>query len=798
MAQQGAGDTPSLQAQDTPMTDQGVTGSSTSTVVSPPETSLTTAPIPMQVSSHEGPSTGTDCTVDMIISASQAEREANAFLEAMSVVLSPGLNGGLVQGQGQASRAQELQKAPDNPQLPKPNSDLAQSQTPLPTQALKKNSPHPQLPNKGQTPVRDTPMADSSVPSLGQKTAQASMPQSMERKNTPNGRNQAETLRMTALLPQTFQTQLVLRGAPPTPVLPQPSSGMGPIVPASGAWNGFGSTSYGAPSRQASFGESFEEGEIRRPQPNLASVPQSVPEMDDQHDDDDDQTTLGSLVLEKLSDHEALFYLGALCIMARLAPQFLFKYGGRNGKQVGARLVMYGHTILVAPDLGSAYMARVVACRRALIEMRNYHPDWMVPPLPVNGATQPQWNWVNLLHDANEFLIQGFCEEANSPSPMYNTAILGNQWHSEVAVKDIFFRTFKGCGNMNEAQNTVSHHALYQLLVMDELNVGDILPADSPMLILPDTKKPVTPPSEEAIRNRTRLLMDAIGSLRPYPGDTSNSHSMQSTLDALNSRHRKDEIKPPGGVSRLSGGKISKMPVKPAKPAQQKGEKKPAIPSAKSKSHPPPPPPPPAPGKPRGSRRKGRSFRRYHGRLSPPPQPKAKGKKEDVEASRPSTPPGNANLVPLENSRLAPVEMEIDPVVDPLATLKEMQERLQNLSPQASFLRLMKTMCFVLKISEPEVRCTKAPDDTSSPMYAHFNDPNPYLTRASPVFLANGRWVDEDSAHSLGVKKIILFLLKMCKDEVDVDVLEACWKKDLKFLSNLEREIEDRVDRIEN
>lgn len=270
---------------------------------------------------------------------------------------------------------------------------------------------------------------------------------------------------------------------------------------------------------------------------------------------------------------------------------------------------------------------------------------------------------------------------------MYNTVILGNQWHSEVAVKGIFFRTFKGCGSMNEAQNTVSHHALYQLLVMDDIDAGDILPVDSPMLILPDAKKPATPPSEEAIRNRTRLLKDAIGALRPFAGETSKSHSMQFTLDALNSRHRKDEIKPPGGVSGLSGGKISKMPVKPTKPGQQKGEKKPAIPSAKPKSIPPPPPP----GKPRGSRRKERSFRRCHGRLSPFPQPKSKGKKEDVEASRPKTPPGNANLVPLENARLTPMEMEVELAVDPLATLKEIQERLQTLSPQASFLRLMKS-----------------------------------------------------------------------------------------------------------
>jgi hypothetical protein len=83
-------------------------------------------------------------------------------------------------------------------------------------------------------------------------------------------------------------------------------------------------------------------------------------------------------------------------------------------------------------------------------------------------------------------------------------------------------------------------------------------------------------------------------------------------------------------------------------------------------------------------------------------------------------------------------------------------------------------------------------------MYAHFDDPNPYLVRASPVFLANGRWADEEAARSLGVKKVILFLLKMCKDEVDMAVLEARWEIELKFLSRLEREIEERVHRIEN
>lgn len=42
-------------------------------------------------------------------------------------------------------------------------------------------------------------------------------------------------------------------------------------------------------------------------------------------------------------------------------------------------------------------MAQVVACSRALYKLRKYHPDWQVPPLPLNGSTQVQWNWVELL-----------------------------------------------------------------------------------------------------------------------------------------------------------------------------------------------------------------------------------------------------------------------------------------------------------------------------------------------------------------------------------------------------------------
>jgi hypothetical protein len=66
--------------------------------------------------------------------------------------------------------------------------------------------------------------------------------------------------------------------------------------------------------------------------------------------------------------------------------------------------------------------------------------------------------------------------------------------------------------------------------------------------------------------------------------------------------------------------------------------------------------------------------------------------KENVEPERPEpTQRPNANLEPLKNSRLVPIELKDIPVVDPLASLKAIQDGLMVLSPHASFLRVMKS-----------------------------------------------------------------------------------------------------------
>lgn len=101
--------------------------------------------------------------------------------------------------------------------------------------------------------------------------------------------------------------------------------------------------------------------------------------------------------VEKLSDSDVLFYFTTMCFMAQLSPQYTFKYGGKEGKMVGVRLMMYGHTVLVAADSESAHVARVKACRQALLELQQHNPQWQVPPVPFSGPGEQRWSWPQML-----------------------------------------------------------------------------------------------------------------------------------------------------------------------------------------------------------------------------------------------------------------------------------------------------------------------------------------------------------------------------------------------------------------
>ena len=83
--------------------------------------------------------------------------------------------------------------------------------------------------------------------------------------------------------------------------------------------------------------------------------------------------------------------------MGRLSPRYQFKYGGPNGRKIGVRLTLYGHTVVVGPIADSAGMAKVMACSQALAKLRKFNPQWITPPLPMDGQTGPEWNWVRLL-----------------------------------------------------------------------------------------------------------------------------------------------------------------------------------------------------------------------------------------------------------------------------------------------------------------------------------------------------------------------------------------------------------------
>ena len=83
--------------------------------------------------------------------------------------------------------------------------------------------------------------------------------------------------------------------------------------------------------------------------------------------------------------------------MGRLSPRFEFEYGDPDEQKVGVRLTLYGHTVIVSPSAGNPSNVKVQACSRALSKLRKYHPHWLVPPMPMDGHTGPEWNWVHLL-----------------------------------------------------------------------------------------------------------------------------------------------------------------------------------------------------------------------------------------------------------------------------------------------------------------------------------------------------------------------------------------------------------------
>lgn len=108
------------------------------------------------------------------------------------------------------------------------------------------------------------------------------------------------------------------------------------------------------------------------------------------------QDLLGSLDVEAMTAGNVLFTFGILSVMAHLRPNFTYKYGA-DGKNIGVRLSLYGHTVVIEPVSVDAHAVRVIACRRGLAKLRKFNPRWVLPPSPMDGHSGPEWDWVQLL-----------------------------------------------------------------------------------------------------------------------------------------------------------------------------------------------------------------------------------------------------------------------------------------------------------------------------------------------------------------------------------------------------------------
>jgi hypothetical protein len=76
---------------------------------------------------------------------------------------------------------------------------------------------------------------------------------------------------------------------------------------------------------------------------------------------------------------------------------------------------------------------------------------------------------------------------------------------------------------------------------------------------------------------------------------------------------------------------------------------------------------------------------------------------------------------------------------------------------------------------------------------ATFDSSHPYLSRASPINLADVDNPDPEIAEEIAVKHVILHMLKMVKE--DADISDDVYKKELGALYKLEGETEDCLDR---
>jgi hypothetical protein len=73
---------------------------------------------------------------------------------------------------------------------------------------------------------------------------------------------------------------------------------------------------------------------------------------------------------------------------------------------------------------------------------------------------------------------------------------------------------------------------------------------------------------------------------------------------------------------------------------------------------------------------------------------------------------------------------------------------------------------------------------------------NPYLNRASPIHLAYVVSKDKEAAKAIGVKKLILYILKMAKEDAGIE--DAEYPNGMGVLQALEDECEQSLNAYKN
>ncbi|KAJ6104161.1 hypothetical protein N7523_010481 [Penicillium sp. IBT 18751x] len=454
---------------------------------------------------------------------------------------------------------------------------------------------------------------------------------------------------------------------------------------------------------------------------------------------------LGSIDVKKVTSATVLFVFGILGVMANLRPCFTYKYG-LDGK-IGVRLQFYGHTVVVEPVSEDVNAVRVIACRRGLEKLRKFHSGWILPPQPMDGSSGPEWSWIQILQD--------YCQAQGLQEPEYVECLLGTQYFCDVIVRGQVFRSARQCITLGEARNTVAHIAVHQLLIA-EVTLGPESP-DPPMHL--SDVKPVTEP----IANEDLPLS--------LVHDFTNSLEDDLQCLVMNCPHQNRlptaQAEAPGALSPAQLRKVTK----------------------------------------RGPRRRG--WKKNKSSLIEQPQKRSQKKANQTSSSpvqqatttgripkpSPVPPRPNSNLIPLLKNRLPRLPEEEDKAEDKLSLLKTVETALRELHATASYWRLLERFCHALKLGIPEIK--QFPNPQASPRFPHvvrasFDSNNPYLCRASPVWLAEVQQMSHKEAHAVGVQKVIVYLLQFLREDAEISLDSDEYRNGLPLLRGLELEIQDR------